>query len=42
VDIVVQGALDSELQLLLASLEGSEQIQIAAWTFWCGRIGTSG
>src|SRR5262247_1992129 len=39
VDIVVQGAIDSELQPLLAALEGKEQIQIAAWTFWRGRIG---
>src|SRR5262245_24143223 len=39
VDIVVQGALDSELQPLLAALEGKDQIQIAAWTFWSGRIG---
>jgi adenosylhomocysteine nucleosidase len=39
VDIVVQGAVDSELQPLLAALEGKEQIQIAAWTFWRGRIG---
>jgi len=39
VDIVVQGALDSELQPLLAALEGKEQIQIAAWTFWKGKIG---
>ncbi len=39
VEIVVQGALDSELQPLLAALEGREQIQIAAWTFWRGRIG---
>ena len=38
-DIVVQGALDSELQPLLAALEDKEQIQIAAWTFWRGRIG---
>jgi len=38
-DIVVQGALDSELQPLLAALEDKEQIQIAAWTFWKGRIG---
>jgi adenosylhomocysteine nucleosidase len=40
VDIVVQGALDSELQPLMAALDGKEQIQIAAWTFWRGRIGT--
>jgi len=39
VDVVVQGAIDSELQPLLAALEGKEQIQIAAWTFWRGRIG---
>lgn len=40
VDIVVQGALDSELQPLLAALEGKEVIQIAAWTFWRGKIGS--
>ena len=38
-DIVVQGAVDTELQPLLAALEGTEPIQIAAWTFWRGRIG---
>ncbi|HSP91829.1 MAG TPA: 5'-methylthioadenosine/S-adenosylhomocysteine nucleosidase [Vicinamibacterales bacterium] len=37
-DIVVQGAVDTELQPLLEALEGSERIQIAAWTFWRGRI----
>jgi adenosylhomocysteine nucleosidase len=37
-DIVVQGAVDTELQPLLAALEGKEPIQIAAWTFWRGRI----
>ena len=30
--------MDTELQPLLAALEGQEQIQIAAWTFWRGRI----
>ncbi|MBK7600711.1 MAG: 5'-methylthioadenosine/S-adenosylhomocysteine nucleosidase [Acidobacteria bacterium] len=40
VDILVQGALDWELQPLLAALEEREQIQIAAWTFWKGRIGS--
>ena len=30
--------MDSELQPLLEALEGREQIQIAAWTFWRGRI----
>jgi adenosylhomocysteine nucleosidase len=39
VDIVVQGALDWELQPLLAALEGKREIQIAAWTFWRGKIG---
>jgi adenosylhomocysteine nucleosidase len=39
VDIVVQGAVDSELKPLLAALEGKEPIQIAAWTFWRGRMG---
>lgn len=39
VDVVVQGAVDSELQPLLAALEDQERIQIAAWTFWRGRIG---
>jgi len=38
-DIVVQGAVDTELQPLLAALAGKQQIQIAAWTFWRGRIG---
>lgn len=40
VDVVVQGALDSELQPLIAALEQKEQIQIAAWTFWRGKIGS--
>jgi adenosylhomocysteine nucleosidase len=38
VDIVVQGALDSELQPLLAALEDKRELQVAAWTFWRGRI----
>jgi adenosylhomocysteine nucleosidase len=38
-DIVVQGAVDTELQPLLAALGGKQEIQIAAWTFWRGRIG---
>ena len=40
VDVLVQGAMDSELQPLLAALEGKEQIQLAAWTFWRGKIGS--
>jgi adenosylhomocysteine nucleosidase len=39
VEIVIQGAVDSELRPLLAALEGKEEIQIAAWTFWRGRMG---
>ncbi|MDX2029332.1 MAG: 5'-methylthioadenosine/S-adenosylhomocysteine nucleosidase [Blastocatellia bacterium] len=39
IDVVVQGALDSELQPLLAALENKERIQLAAWTFWKGKIG---
>jgi len=38
-DIVVQGAVDTELQPLLQALEGKAPIQIAAWTFWRGLIG---
>ncbi len=38
VDLVIQGAVDSELQPLLGALEGREIVQIAAWTFWKGRI----
>ena len=38
VDIVVQGALDVELQPLLAALEEKREIQLAAWTFWRGKI----
>jgi adenosylhomocysteine nucleosidase len=37
-DIVVQGAVDTELQPLLGALEGREPIQIGAWTFWRGQI----
>jgi adenosylhomocysteine nucleosidase len=40
VDLVVQGAVDSELQPLLAALEGRQLVQVAAWTFWRGRIGS--
>ena len=37
-DIVVQGAVDSELQPLLAALSDKQEVQIAAWTFWRGRL----
>lgn len=38
-DLLVQGAMDGELQPLLASLTNKRQIQVGAWTFWEGRIG---
>lgn len=37
-DLLVQGALDSELQPLLSALEGRREVQIEAWTFWTGRL----
>ncbi|HEX8072073.1 MAG TPA: 5'-methylthioadenosine/S-adenosylhomocysteine nucleosidase [Pyrinomonadaceae bacterium] len=37
-DLLVQGAVDSELQPLLAALEGKREVQLDAWTFWTGRI----
>jgi adenosylhomocysteine nucleosidase len=39
VEVLVQGATDSELQPLLAALDGLRATQISAWTFWEGRIG---
>lgn len=39
VDVVIQGAVDSEIQPLLASLVNGTRIQIGAWTFWRGRLG---
>ena len=38
-DLLVQGAVDSEIQPLLKALEDKKQIDIGAWTFWTGRIG---
>jgi adenosylhomocysteine nucleosidase len=38
-DVMVQGALDSELQPLLAALDGKREVRIGSWTFWTGRIG---
>jgi len=38
-EILVQGAIDVEIQPLLAALEGRRATQISAWTFWEGRIG---
>jgi len=37
--LLVQGAVDGELQPLLTALEGARSRQISAWTFWEGRIG---
>ena len=39
VDVVVQGAVDAELQPLLGALTDKEQVQVAAWTFWRGTLG---
>jgi len=38
-DLLVQGAMDSELQPLLAALENKQEVRIAAWSFWIGKIG---
>ena len=38
VELVIQGAVDTELQPLLAALTERETIQIAAWTFWRGQL----
>lgn len=39
-DLLVQGALDAELQPLVTALKGKRQVQIGAWTFWTGHIGS--
>jgi adenosylhomocysteine nucleosidase len=39
VDVVIQGAVDAEVAPLVASLADATRIQIAAWTFWRGRLG---
>lgn len=38
-DLLVQGAIEPELAPLLAALQGKQEVHIAAWTFWTGRIG---
>jgi hypothetical protein len=38
-EVLIQGAIDAEVQPLLAALEGRRTTQISAWTFWEGRIG---
>lgn len=39
VDLLIQGAVDTELQPLLAALEKRKEVRHGAWTFWTGRIG---
>jgi adenosylhomocysteine nucleosidase len=39
VDVLVQGALDLEVQPLLAALEDRRETHVGAWTFWRGRMG---
>lgn len=39
VDVVIQGAVDGEVDPLLASLADAKRIQLASWTFWRGRLG---
>ncbi len=39
-DLLIQGAVDSELGPLLAALRDKKEIHIAAWTFWTGNIGS--
>jgi adenosylhomocysteine nucleosidase len=38
-DLLIQGAVDWELQPLLSALQNRREVKIAAWTFWTGRIG---
>jgi adenosylhomocysteine nucleosidase len=38
-ELLIQGALDVELQPLIAALEGRRETQLSSWTFWEGRIG---
>lgn len=38
VDLVIQGAVDSEVESLVKALSGTRRIQIASWTFWRGML----
>ncbi len=38
-DVLIQGAADSEVTPFVASLSGPTRVQLAAWTFWRGRLG---
>jgi len=37
--VLVQGAVDSEIQPLLDALTGRRVAQVSSWTFWEGRVG---
>ena len=37
-DFLIQGAVPSELQPLLAALEHKQEVRLHAWTFWTGEI----
>jgi adenosylhomocysteine nucleosidase len=39
VDLLVQGAVDTELGPLLAALEGKQLRRVSAWSFWKGHMG---
>lgn len=39
VDLLVEGAEDSELKPLVDALIGKQEVQVGAWTFWTGKIG---
>jgi adenosylhomocysteine nucleosidase len=38
VDLVIQGAVDSEVESLVKALTGARRVQIASWTFWRGQL----
>jgi len=38
VDLVIQGAVDSEVEPLVAALVNPRRVRIAAWTFWRGQL----
>jgi adenosylhomocysteine nucleosidase len=40
VDLLIQGAVDFELQPLLAALKSKKEVTLGAWTFWTGSIGS--
>ena len=38
-DLLIQSAVDYELQPLLSALRNKKEVHIAAWTFWTGKLG---